>query len=271
MSDSKELATTNGGALATADFGDFAGQGFEDVGRDEILIPFISVLQAISPQLDQFDDAKAGMLYNSVTDVRTPGAEGITLVPAFRKHVVLEFKPDRGGFVAEHDVKDPAMQAIKAANGGNFYEATTEDGNDLVESFQVYVVLCDSDGEVEGFACLPFSASKVKVFKKWHNAMLMYKHALPDGKRVQPPMFSHLTKLTTVQETNAKGEKYYNFVLSPANGERSASIISPVNDQRALAARELIELVGSGAAKVDQNAEAGGAESQAAGDDDIPF
>ena len=69
-------------AFGVADFEADAGAGMENVTADDLQIPFLSILQSNSPQLDEsegkyIDGAKAGMILNTVTNEIFDGKIGL--------------------------------------------------------------------------------------------------------------------------------------------------------------------------------------------------
>ena len=92
------------------------GAGFEGFTADDIAIPFINILQKLSHQVDEddalhIDGAKAGMLFNTVTEELFDGKDGIMFIPVHRVHSYSEWVPRDmgGGFVAQHDPLDPVV------------------------------------------------------------------------------------------------------------------------------------------------------------------
>jgi len=102
-----ELKTANKQDLAKAFEAD-AGSGFEEVTSSDIQIPFIRIIQALSPQLKKTDPsfiegASQGDIFNTVTKTLWNGEEGILVIPSYFQQKLLEFIPRNqgGGFVGE--------------------------------------------------------------------------------------------------------------------------------------------------------------------------
>ena len=68
-----------------------AGTGLEEAGADDYAIPFLRVLQSMSPQLKKSDGkyiqgAEEGNLFNTVTESYYDGTEGVEIIPcAYKK------------------------------------------------------------------------------------------------------------------------------------------------------------------------------------------
>lgn len=244
-------------ALAVVDFGDHEGEGFEGQSGDDIAIPFISVIQTNSPQVDKEDakfikGASAGMLLNSVTD---EFVEKMLFVPACTKHIYVEWaaRDSGGGFIGTHEIHSDFVKQAKIAFGSGFGKIPVPGTNNhLVETFQIYGVICN--GKDLEPAVFSFSSTKIKVYKK-ANTKWRKMQVESGGRKISPPLFSHLTEITTKGERNAKGS-WYNPVLTPAKKSLLGSLIGK-DDIRFQAAAELKAMVQSGAAEAVYEGEEG--------------
>lgn len=243
------------------DYGDDAvvvgsgpAKGFEHQTAADGVVPFITVLQQMSPIVaeEKVAGARAGMLFNTVTQQVWGNPEGLVVVPATTRHQFTEFVPrdSGGGFRGQHEIDSPIVKAAIAASK-EFGEYHRQDnGNELVETFYVFGVLCDGSEPV-GQAVIAFTSSKIKPYKTWISTVRM--HTVPNprnpAQKVIPPLYAHLTRITTEMKKNDKGV-FHVPVLKPANGTLDASLLAP-NDPRFQAAKICKELVDAGAAKVD--------------------
>src|SRR6056300_864211 len=83
------------GAVAAINIEQFADEGFENVDSKSVQLPFLKVLGQLSPQVTQGDsqfmeEARPGMIFNTVTDHLYNGAKGITVVPCYYKLEYIE-------------------------------------------------------------------------------------------------------------------------------------------------------------------------------------
>lgn len=225
------LATQGTQAISTnVDYGEDAGRGYEGQSQADMTIPFIAVLQANSPQITDREDCKPYMLYNTVTEEVFDGLkDGILIVPALTQHTFVEWKPRDagGGFVAQHSPESDVVKKAKAE--GEFGDYKTPAKNDLVETFYIFAVIAEGAVDklaVGQFAVIAFTSTKIKVYKRWNTKIKMFTLQLPDGRKQQPPLFAHLTRLKTFKDKNNQGD-FANFVLEPARGELKESLIEP--------------------------------------------
>jgi hypothetical protein len=54
-----------------------AGSGINDLGSDDLALPFLKILSGLDSKLDDLDNAKRGDIINSVTDEVYKGKEGV--------------------------------------------------------------------------------------------------------------------------------------------------------------------------------------------------
>lgn len=251
------------------DYSAYAGQGFETHTQDDYARPFLGVLQANSPILDTHADAKAGMLINTVTKQVYDGKAGIVFIPVHTKHNVLEWKPDRGGFVAEHELGSEFIQKVKAEQEFGKWKMVKGDlkSNDLTETFSVYGLFVNEQGTPEQMV-ISFSSTKIKIYKSWMTTARTVQAALPNGQRINPPIFAHRYRIKTAMEKNAKGS-FYNFNIG-FDGGTAEKCRLPTNDPLFLAAVSFFELVKEGTVKAayETQTEAGSHEEV---EEEIPF
>ena len=72
-----------------------SGSGFEGVTTDDLQIPFIRLIQALSPQVDKNDSnfiagSGAGDIFNTVTKQHWDGDEGLIVLPSYFQMKLLE-------------------------------------------------------------------------------------------------------------------------------------------------------------------------------------
>ena len=70
-----------------------SGSGVDDLGSEDLAIPFVKILQKMSDELDDLDNAKAGDIINSVTKEVTKGKNGIRVIPCAYRLEWIEWEP----------------------------------------------------------------------------------------------------------------------------------------------------------------------------------
>jgi len=249
-------------AVAAYDYGQDAGVGFEGQTREDRLVPFLQVVQPSSPLVTE-KSIQPGLLYNSVTEETY---KDLLIIPVKTEHVFVEWVPRAkgGGFVAEHRLDDPMVMKLRAT--GKFGALVTEDGNDLVESFKVYAVMDLGEGRLEPIV-VAFESTKIPVYRKFNTQLARFQIALPDGRKVAPPLWAHLTRLSTVAQKNDKGS-WFNYVWAPAEGELTKSLLTP-DDPRYQVGKEYHGMIAAETMRADYSAPRAAREDDA--DDRTPF
>ena len=196
MSDEK-LKTAAQAAFNEAD----SMEGFEDINGSTMAIPFVRILQDLSPQLNKkkpeyIEGAEAGDWLNSTTK-EVYGPEINVIVLKFER-IYIEWKPNRGGFVSYHTPENAERLAVDTTFGN----WKTKEGNELTENY-VYMILIEGH-EAEGIVVLSLSSSAIKVAKEWNR--LMTTHIMSNGQRARP--YYLIWKLSSEYKENDKGAWY---------------------------------------------------------------
>lgn len=203
------MAKSNGkltAALSAAFIAD-SGMGLEDVSTTDMQIPFLRIIQALSPQLKKSDPAfiegaSQGDIFNTVTNKVWSADEGVSVLPVHFIQKMLEFVPRSagGGFVGElsSDSND-VRQAVRDQDNGM---EVLPNGNELVRTAQHYVKIVHEDGSLES-AILDMKKTQLKVSRKWNTLIAMQKH---NGTTL--PSFAKTYTLKSIEDGNDKGSWY---------------------------------------------------------------
>jgi len=208
-----EVATKKNAELSTDlmdDILEFAGEGAA-FGADEMQIPFIRALQALSPQLNKkkpeyIDGAEQGDLFNTVTGQVWKGEEGVTIIPCYQVTKYLEFTPRDmgGGFRGEISPTNPVLQQTTRQGSKELLPT----GNELVKSDQHYCLVLDGEGSFQP-AVIDMKSTQLKVSRRWKTQIAMQKIKHPKtGQMITPPLFATEWKITTVEESNDQGSRF---------------------------------------------------------------
>ena len=229
---SKDLAKEEKNEIALSGY-KTDNTGFEDMDRSELAIPYVILLQAMSPQVqpgvDRVEGAEAGYLMNTLTQEATPGNVGIHIVPLMREHMFVEYAPREagGGVVSRRLPSDPLVRQLRSEQG-RFGKLKSPTGNEITETFYLYCgVLENTDDEFfSGIVLVSFTSTKIKAYQNIMTRLRSNSIVLEDGSRVSPPLWANRLHLTTVQQKNNHGT-FFNFKILPSEGTLRDSIISP--------------------------------------------
>ena len=188
-------------ALVKIDFASAANFGLEKMPAADLAIPFLSIIQKTSPQIEEVEGAKPGLIFNTVTN---KCYKELLVLPCGYKRAFVEWKPREkgGGYVGEHKPDTAITQKPRNDRG----EVVLENGNILVETAYQFVINLNGKGAEQ--SVISMSSTQLKKSRRWNSMMMGLKVPHPNGTMVTPASFSHKYKLTTVAEKNDKGSWY---------------------------------------------------------------
>lgn len=238
-------------ALAGDGFAAYAGGGMENVGKDDMAIPFWVVLQSGSPQCKRSDGAYVegaveGMLFNTVTkQVVDPLKTEVVVVPCAydRNFVEWKLRENGGGFVKQYDAKTGLgllEQTMRDEKGRDILQSS---GNQLNDTRSFYVMVLDPETGYPAPGFIAMTSTQIKKSKQWLTQQNLLKLKGPNGVYT-PPMYATKWRITTVPEQNEKGSWMgwaFEFV----------GYLSGPNDPVFVMAREFNTQVASGTVKAD--------------------
>lgn len=191
------------------DYGNVGGVGLEDAGRDSFAIPFIQVLQKLSPQVDRaspqfIKGAKNGDIINTATGEIFPGDEGIIVIPAHykRSFVAWTIREKGGGFRGEYAEGDPILATTTKDTKGR--DMLPDGITQIVDTRLFGVILLSASGAAEP-GLISMYSTQIKKAKRWCTMMsaMQSEEERLNGRKL--PIFAHKYKLTTTPESNDKG------------------------------------------------------------------
>lgn len=190
--------------LSVDDLAGDAGAGQQNVSAQDCATPLLSILQVNSPQCKKstpkyIEGAVEGSIFNNVTGQVYNGDEGFTVTPCYFEKVYIEWKANRGGFVAIHAADTPLKnQTAMVKNTEGKDVPTLPNGNILTETNQHYVLILH--GEREGApepAVIPMVSSNLRTSRMWNTMIKKVMLTKTDGTMFNPASFYCMYKLTT--------------------------------------------------------------------------
>jgi hypothetical protein len=232
----------------------------------EMQIPFVRVLQALSPQLNKkkaeyIEGASAGDIFNTVTGEIWSGDAGITVIPVYQETKYLEFVPrsQGGGYKGERHPSDPDLQ--NTSRDGS--KELLPNGNELVKSDQHFCLVLADDGSYQP-AIIDMKSTSLKVSRRWKTQIAMQKVKAPNGQMLTPALYATMWRLGVVEESNEQGS-WSNWSVEKVGLVQSRELFQE--------AKALRESVASGAVKAaadpDRQGSGGGGSSH--NNSGIPF
>ena len=181
-----------------------AGAGMQGMGANDFAIPFVCILQKGSPQVSRANakyvkDAKAGDIFNTVTQEAYDGVEGVLYIPCGYSKSAVEWKPrdSGGGLVAHHKEGDPFLKKCTRNDRGQLIAPET--GNIVVDTAYHFGLLLHGDALPE-WAVISMYSTQLKKSRMWNTTMRRIMVKGPGGV-FNPPSYSHQYRLTTSGES----------------------------------------------------------------------
>lgn len=258
-------------AALTAD----AGASVSDMTADDIALPYLSILQALSPQVqpgkaEYIEGAVASMLFNTVSqDVYDGRKVGVLFVPCYyeRRYVEWVDRDQGGGFVADYDIDSDIMSFTKKDDKG---KARMPTGNLIVETAYHYGLYQDPNSKIWTQCVLTLKSTGLKVNRKWNNELSTTK--IP-GTELTAPRWLYPYHLTTWLESK-KNNSWWQLKVDRVEKD---SVPTPVSRAVYDKAKIFHNLAKGGEVKraVEKELPADDAASSGGGgghhDDDMPF
>lgn len=166
--------------------------GNEGVSAEDQAIPRISLLQGLSPQIEDVEGARPGLYHNSITNEMTEELLVINL--AFRKEwAVFKDKNMGGGFQGAYETKEAAQTHIETLPGspGDYQ---------IIETAKHALLILDEEGNPKQPAEMFFKSSALSSSRAWNSDISM--------RNQGAPRFATVWKLSTKKKKNEKGTWY---------------------------------------------------------------
>lgn len=187
-------------------FKDYEGstEGFEDMSQDTQSVPFLRLLQDMSPAVkkkhaDYVDGAEPGMLINTATNKLYPLP--LKFVVGKFERYYIEWGADRAGFKGAHAVEliDARIGTELIVDDG-YKIVDPKTGNSFSDTYVYYVIF--PDHIEDGVCILSLSSSQLKEAKKLNRNLRST--MIPNTKKRALPFFM-VWSYSVVDMSNDKG------------------------------------------------------------------
>lgn len=179
-----------------------SGRGSEEVSTNDMVLPRLEIVQALSPIKELNPDAREGMLFNSVT--QTIYGDHVYFIPVYFRveHLIWKAQSEGGGFFGSFPTNEQAQVRLneEVANGESV------DDLEIVDTPVHFGLLVDPDTNNVEQVVVSMAKTKAKVSRKF-NALIQ----IVGGDR-----FARVYKISSYTDENKKGQKYKNFAVQPA-------------------------------------------------------
>jgi hypothetical protein len=193
-------------ALPSQAFEEYAGQGLENVTSKDLLVPRLTILQALSPQLDKkkaefIKGASIGDIVDVGTgDLWTEEKLPLLFLPVYYRKDYLEWGPRASGKGLVHIHPDESILQKCKMNEKN--KPILPNGNYIAETAQIFGLNLSADGR----RCfIAMTSTQLKKARKWTTMATGEKIEREDGTTFVPPLFYRTYHLGTGEESNNEG------------------------------------------------------------------
>lgn len=219
------------------DFGEFGGEGFENVGASDIQTPFMLQLQSKSPQVEnEMPGAKPGKFFLTSSEQLFDMDTGFVCVVVNKKRQFIMKELDSNKTIGRYAPGDPAVTQAFRANGGREYGKIPCEGPDrqecyLQECHDAMLMLLSDDGKTwtGDNAVMRFKSTKIDTIKAIYTKTRSIKLPLSSaGKRQSVPIYASRVRITGRKEKDKRGNGYATTEVQPlVPGNWLAGVISP--------------------------------------------
>lgn len=243
---------SSGGALMAGGMADFLAQQAQQsqpkISMNDIIMPRLSILQALSPAVNKrkpeyVEGAEPGKILNVAT---LELLDSIRVIPAHYIRHHIEWKPNRGGFVADHGEDETIMARVRSRDDKN--NDILDNGNIIMPTPTWYCITVDGRQVV-----IPMPRTQSRTSRSWMSQATNEQIEHPQHGKFTPPLFFRAWDLATTERDD--GENSW-FVWTVARGPSivdtkegsDETLLPPGTMEAAIRFRDLLV---SGAVKAD--------------------
>jgi len=186
-----------------------AAEGFEGMTQDDLVVPFIKLLQKMSDEVDEdhgafLEGASPGMFLDAAT---LELMEEVNFVVCHYHRAMVEWRDrdEGGGFVAQHPAGyelECEKQMVKGKWTGRWL---TSDGTYLSDTRYFFGLRVDLKDSTAVPGVIAFSSTQIKKARSWMTRMNALTAVGADGQKFKLPIFASIWTLTSVAEENDQG------------------------------------------------------------------
>lgn len=236
-----DVTVVDPGSPVPDEFSEFeqdSGLGKQNISTADQAIPFISILQKLSPQVDKIRPefiagSTDGDFFNNVTQRVWVQENGLYVLPVVYVRRYTEWKPREdkgGGLVKDWGQDDSCLQGTTRDKRGRDVTAA---GTIIQTAATFYSFLLDPEADWTYERCVfSFHSTQFRKGKNWNTTIgnRMIKNP-KTGQSFSPAMFFSVYKLDSLPESNDQGswwgwgiQRYADLVKLPTTPENTIII-----------------------------------------------
>ena len=212
-SDEKRVAVRKEAGLPSdALFEADAKLGFENVDQESVALPILKLLQNGSAEAQRkhanyVEGAESGMFFNTVTRRLYDGEKGILVLPCHYRLEYQEWADFGTGSGRPENIYPGNSDILKDTTKDALNKDRLPNGNYIQKTGQHFVIILNEQSSET--ALISMSSTQAKVSRNWNSMMMSITKNGKEGPYTPPP-FSHIYKITSVENTG-KGNQWYGY------------------------------------------------------------
>ena len=195
-------------------FDNSGSTGLENITAKDLMIPRLTILQALSPQLQRnkpefIPEAQVGDFCDTGTNELFRGE--LSILPVFYARIFLEWAPRSTGkgLVANHGVNSAILDKCKPDDRRRM---VLPNGNYIAETATYFCL------NLTGGLCrpsfIPLTSTQLRASRRWLTLITSEKLKRSDGTEFQPPIYYRSWKAEVVEQSNNEGS-WFGWKFSP--------------------------------------------------------
>ena len=186
--------------------------GFENVDQESVALPILKLLQNGSAEAQRkhanyVEGAESGMFFNTVTRRLYDGEKGIFVLPCHYRLEYQEWADFGTGSGRPENIYPGNSDILKETTKDAQNKDRLPNGNYIQKTGQHFVIILNEQSSET--ALISMSSTQAKVSRNWNSMMMSITKNGKEGPYTPPP-FSHIYKITSVENTG-KGNQWYGY------------------------------------------------------------
>ena len=186
--------------------------GFENVDQESVALPILKLLQNGSAEAQRkhanyVEGAESGMFFNTVTRRLYDGEKGILVLPCHYRLEYQEWADFGTGSGRPENIYSGDSDILKETTKDAMNKDRLPNGNYIQKTGQHFVIILNEQSSET--ALISMSSTQAKVSRNWNSMMMSITKNGKEGPYTPPP-FSHIYKITSVENTG-KGNQWYGY------------------------------------------------------------
>ena len=186
--------------------------GFENVDQESVALPILKLLQNGSAEAQRkhanyVEGAESGMFFNTVTRRLYDGEKGILVLPCHYRLEYQEWADFGTGSGRPENIYPGNSDILKETTKDALNKDRLPNGNYIQKTGQHFVIILNEQSSET--ALISMSSTQAKVSRNWNSMMMSITKNGKEGPYTPPP-FSHIYKITSVENTG-KGNQWYGY------------------------------------------------------------